>query len=324
MKIYSLLITVSIVFLLNCTTGSYPPNYSKKYVNREPNYEKAYDMELEGIDLTKKNRNKEAVKVLTKAIKKFGDYNHIYRLYTARGICYHKLGMYNKAKKDYYAAVKIYPYYINAWVSLGILYKNSGEIKLAKKVFLKCIEIMPDKKQTFVLLIRNLETFSKAYTASGGLIFEYNFLNINFLLYAAANMSVKTTDNPYQPYIINFKEFAGETNYYMFIMDFSKNPKFRFLPYEKRVRKWVEYEKNQLVRSKKKNIELSKIVLKRVYNRKCALVKIKGDEKQYLLLFFFVKKHGIMLMLKSTKENFDKKTKLMFLLVKNIKVRKIN
>jgi tetratricopeptide (TPR) repeat protein len=290
-KITTLTFFPLLIFLFSCRTEKNTPDfYSKSFINKKPNIPKAYTLEQEAVFLSRKNENKKAVEILTKLINKYPDYNHLYRVYTVRGISFHKLHKFQKALMDYKKAIRIYPYYINAWVSMGLLYKNMGKTKLAKHVFLRCMKIMPEKKKEFSLFIAELKPFVKAYLVKNTFIFRYDFLNMSFIIKNPKGMSIRQTKNPFQPFIITLKPCPEKTRIYMFVMDFSKTKKFRFLEFKKRVKRWVNFEIMHFITSKKIKIEYQKI--KEVYykNKHCAYIDFNEEKFKYRMVFYFASK----------------------------------
>ena len=198
---------ISLIFILfaliSCAPSKNPPPYySRDYINTPPDNSIAHGLENEANDLIQADSHGEAVIKLTSIIKKYPEYNHLYRVYNARAIAYHKSGKYKKALADYKRALLLYPHYVNAYLSMGLLYKHINMAYSAEKMFRKCIEIMPDKRDYFIKLIKDLYPLVKASFGPRGVYYHYRYYKTYFKLRNIAGFNIFSTNVPHRPFKI--------------------------------------------------------------------------------------------------------------------------
>jgi len=298
---------VSFLFvLISCSEFSVPSFYSESYINRHPNYQTAFELENIATQKTKTLEAREAVKIYTRIISWFTNYNHLYRVYAGRAIAYHQLLNFDMALKDYEKSVELYPHYLNAWVGLALLYKHRGEISKAEETFLKCIEIMPDKRHEFELQIYRLKGFSKAVLAGNKITFFYEFGEIKFKINANPVYKINSTNNPYQPYEISLEGVdPGNAMIFVFIMDFEEHSIYRLMSFKQRVQRWANFEQQFFGVVLNEEIPLKKVVEMNIGNKNCAFIDIEHTDKKIRLLFTFKKRFGIMAALKANTSFFN-------------------
>ena len=296
-------------FFISCAPSrNVPPYYDESFVNRSPNITEASILEKKAREKASINENKQAVILFTKIIKNYKNYSHLYRVFSGRAISYHKLLKYEKAKNDYKKSIKIYPHYINAWVGLGLLYKHVRNLEKAKKIFLHCIKIMPDKKANFILMINRLKPFSKAFFGARGITYQYDFMGMNFYFKLHQSLKIKTTENPYMPYLITPRGRRNDkTIIYLITMNFSSLSRYRFLTFRQRAQKWANLEEALFQKMFRKKLKLKDIKEITIGQKKCAQTTLESEKNKYRITFFFRKSFGIMIILKATKTNFPSK-----------------
>lgn len=294
------------ISLFNCSGMERPPDYySESYINARANYPEAEELEKQAREHVKKNENREAIQAYTRIIQLYPRYNHLYRIYTGRAIALHKSSEFNPALNDYLKAIKLYPHFVNAWVSLGLLYKHLGNTREAVAAFKQCIKIMPEKKSEFIKLIQGLKPFSRALLSDERLILAYEYGEIRFMLAPSFQFKIETTDNPANPYKITVDN-ENKIVFHLFVMDFSASPEYRFLPFKERTQRWANLEQSIFYQLSGRQAEAAEIKEIEISGRKCAYIDLKQTEKVYRLVFFYSGKFGIMVMLGTTTEDFNK------------------
>lgn len=106
---------------------------------------------MKNMEITKQLRDTETALYFTGKAEKFYPY---YEVYFRKGDIFYQMGVENrdknylkKSEECLLKAVYLNPYYVKAYRKLAFLYENTDRLKESEKMYLKLIELYPNKKQ---------------------------------------------------------------------------------------------------------------------------------------------------------------------------------